>query len=286
MEDYWFLLTILITLSIGIVAFINKIFAEKKYNVQLTALILYAMMFFISLCVGLLLWFSSLSELGILNTFLCILWWVQFYVYSLIMMNALKYLPTSTYFITVRLSSSFLLLWVWILFFWDDISLKELLGFVLWIVAMCLLFEKQNSPKKDLKTWLLFILLWIFTLAFGHSITKILSFEIEHVPLLLSIAFASAFFPALIVGYTHIRTNLYQLRDICRINIIQTGFYFFYFYALFYVYNLGDLGISYKIQSYSPFIPIILAAIIYREKISLKQWIWIVITSLSLYFFT
>lgn len=286
MQEYWLALTLLVTISIGIVAFINKIFAERKYNVQLSLLVLYAIMLFIAVLVWFFQWFISLKDIGFTNIFWCILWWTQFYWYSFVMMNALRYLPTSTYFISVRLSSSFVLLAIGILFFWDIVTSKEILGFVLWVWAMILLFENKWEKITNIKKGVFFLIVWIFCLVFWHTITKVLSFEINQVPTLLTIAFWSALLTAIIFWYKHIFQNLKDLRPIFTINLVQSFFFFIYFYFLFQVYNLGDLGVSYKIQSYSPFIPIILAAIIYREKVSIKQWIWILLTGLSLYFFT
>jgi len=286
MFDNWLFLTLLVTISVGIVAFINKIFAERKYNVQLSLLILYAIMFCISLVLGFFQWFTLLSNIWTKSIVWCVLWGAQFYGYSFVMMNALKYLPTSTYFITVRLSSSFILLFIGILFFGDIITYKEILGFLLWIWAMLLLFENKNESITNLKKWLIFLWFWIFCLVFWHTITKVLSLEINQVSTLLTIAFWSAFIIASLFWYKSISWNTRQVKEIFIINLVQSFFFFIYFYFLFQVYNLWDLGISYKIQSYSPFIPIILAAIIYREKITLKQGMGIFLTVFSLYFFT
>lgn len=286
MEQYWLAITIIVTLSIGIVAFINKIFAERKYDVKFSTLMLFVIMFFFSLISWVFIWFSSFTELGTKNILLCLIWWGQIYSYSFIMMSALKYLPTSTYFITARLSSSFLLLWVGILLFGDQISLKEAIGFLFWVWAMSLLFENEWSKHEKYKTWIIFLLMWIISLVLGHSITKILSFELNYIPIILSFTFFSASLIAFIFWYKNIKPNIKYFKEIWKVNLMQSIFYFIYFYALFYVYNLWDLGISYKIQSYSPFIPIILAAIVYKEKISLKKSIAIGLTILSLYFFT
>lgn len=67
--------------------------------------------------------------------------------------------------------------------------------------------------------------------------------------------------------------------------LVQASLYFFYFVMLMNVYRNGDLGISYKIQSYSPFIPIILSAFIYKEKISKKKKIALILVAISLWFF-
>jgi len=285
MLDNWLFLTLLVTISIGIVAFINKVFAQRKYNVQLSLLILYFIMFCISIGVTISQWFVPFTEIWNTNILWAILWGMQFYAYSFVMLNALKYLPTSTYFISVRLSSSFVLLFTGIIFFWDIISWKEVAWFILWIIAMLLLFEKNNSQKIYLQKWLLFLWLGIICLVFWHIITKVLSVDLDQVPTLLSVAFFAAFSISLIFWYKHIKENFHQIQWIFWINILQSFFFFIYFYYLFQVYNIWDLGISYKIQSYSPFIPIILAAIIYRENISKKQALWIMITAVSLYFF-
>jgi len=285
MQEYWFILTLLVTLSIGIVAFINKIFAEKWYNPQLSALVLYLIMFVFSLVSLLFQWFVWFSELGIKNILLCIIWGMQFYGYSLIMMKALKYLPTSTYFITVRLSSSFILLFIWILFFWDSLTLEQIIGFLLWVLAMSFLFEKDTSKNIDYKKWTIFLILWILFLVFWHTATKLLSIDFSYIPTFLTIAFASALFTGIIFWFHHIKNNFSDIQWILKLNLFQSVFYFSYFYFLFYVYQIWDLGISYKIQSYSPFIPIILAAIIFREKITKYKAIWIGLSAVSLYFF-
>jgi len=286
MFDNWLFLTLLVTISIGIVAFTNKVFAEKQYDVRFSALVLYIIMFLISLWLWYFQWFVSLWEIGALNIALAVIWGMQFYGYSFVMMSALRYLPTSTYFISVRLSSSFILLGIGLLFFWDNISFKEIIWFILWIWAMSMLFEKSEASRADFKKWILFLLLWIFFLVLGHSITKILSFDLEMVPTLLAIAFWSALCTASIFGYKQIQKHKQDISWIMWVNIIQSFFFFVYFYFLFQVYNLWDLWISYKIQSYSPFIPIILWALIYREKISFQKTIGIILTALSLYFFT
>lgn len=286
MNEYWFILTLLVTISVGIVAFINKIFAEKWYNPQLSALVLYSIMFLFSITLWIFQWFQWVSELWIKNILLCIIWWMQFYGYSLIMMKALRYLPTSTYFITVRLSSSFLLLFIGMIFFWDSLSSQQIIWFILWVLAMSFLFEKDSSKQVDYKMWSIFLWLWIIFLVFGHTATKLLSIDFSYIPTFLTIAFASAIVTGIIFGFSHIKKNISDIRWILILNSYQSFFYFTYFYFLFYVYQLWELGISYKIQSYSPFIPIILAAIIYRDKITKYKAIWIWLSAVSLYFFS
>ena len=73
--------------------------------------------------------------------------------------------------------------------------------------------------------------------------------------------------------------------DIIKLNILHALLFFFYIYFLFNTYYLADLGIAYKIQSYSIFIPIFLSIIIYDEKINTKKLVAFLLTILSLWFF-
>ena len=52
MQEYWLILSLIVTLSIGIVSFTNKVFAEKKYSPEFSALVLYALMFVFSVVAG------------------------------------------------------------------------------------------------------------------------------------------------------------------------------------------------------------------------------------------
>ena len=285
MEQYWLLITLLVTFSIGIVAFTNKIFAEKKYNPQLSAWVLYVYLFIITLIFWAIFGFSSLSEVWLYHSVLAIIWGFQFYLYSVVMIFALRYLPTSTYFLSIRLTSSFILLLIGLFIFWDIITTREYIWFFIWAVAMLFLFECERNSKFDYKKWIYFLWLWIFFVVIWHSITKVLASNLEHILILLLIAFFAASILSFTLGWKHITQNIWQIKGIAQINLIQAFFYFIYFYFLFYVYHFGSLGISYNIQSYSPFIPIILAAIIYREHISLQRGIGIFLSALSLYFF-
>ena len=100
MISNWFISSISITIAVWIVAFINKIFAERKYDQKFSAMILYGLMFIISL-----LYLFIFSEIKLIDTktiILAIILGVEVYCYSLVMMTVLRYLPTSIYFISIR----------------------------------------------------------------------------------------------------------------------------------------------------------------------------------------
>lgn len=283
--DIWFIFSIVSTLLVGTIAFINKIFAERKYDPKFSAIILGFIMFFISFIYILL--NESYTSITIIQFFLSLIWGFQMYSYALIMMIALKFLPTSTYFISVRLGSSFILFSIGIIFFNDVITNLEFFGFILGAVAISLLFEKENKKNTNYKKGIPILILGIISLTVGHTITKYISLDQTSSPFLLSLSCFFFFIFSILFGFKNIKPNLINLKPIFLINLLQGSLYLIYFsFILFYVYRLGDLGISYKIQSYSPFIPIILSFMIYKEKITKKQFIAIILSLISFWFFT
>jgi len=282
LSQNWFVSTLLTTLFIGLVAFVNKIFAERKYNQYLAVLVLYGILTIISGFYILIIGWDVLNFSGIVWS---ILFGIEMSLYSLVMLQALKYLPTSTYFVNVRLLSSFTLLFIGIVFFKDIISISEWIGFVLGVIAIVLLFEKDKKSNKNYKKGVLLLLVGAGLLIFGHTVVKVLSSQVSIIPTVLFISFFSAFLFSSIIGYKTIARNKKDLPGVIGINLIQAVLFFLYFLLLFRIYNIGDLGISYKIQSYSPFIPIILSAIVYKEKISTKKKIALILVAISLWFF-
>ena len=278
----WFLNAILVTLGIGLVAFISKVFAERKYEQNFVALMSYALLSIYALVYVVVQGWTPLTPGQYL---LAILFGAQLYLYSIIMIVTLRYLPTSTFFVSVRLISSFTLLLIGVLAFGDHIGSKEAVGFLLGVVAMILLFEREEKEGLDYRKGSILLGVGALALVFGHTVSKVFSLSIETVPTVLFISFLGAFVVGIPFTYKNFRSNLVHFKPIFYFNLVQTSLAFFYFVMLFEVYRLGDLGISYKIQSYSPFIPIILASLIYHEKISTKKKIALVLVAISLWFF-
>ena len=93
----------------------------------------------------------------------------------------------------------------------------------------------------------------------------------------------------LIISFFSNRKKIhFQIKAFSKIvylNIIHALLFFFYIYFLFNTYNLADLGIAYKIQAYSIFIPIFLSIVVYKEKVTFKKILAFVLTLVSLWFF-
>ena len=138
----WFVSAIFVTLSMGLVAFINKVFAERKYDQKFSSIILWGISTIFALIY---ITFVGLSNMEFSQLILLIAWGSGIYLYAIAMMTALRYLPTSTYFVNVRLMSSLGLLFVGLVFFSDQISSLEYVGFIVGIIAMILLLEREEK---------------------------------------------------------------------------------------------------------------------------------------------
>ncbi len=278
----WFLDAVLVTISIGSIAFINKVSAERKYNQMFSTSILYGI-----LCVfsWIYLIFCKSSLISGWEIGLVMFWGVLSCLYSIIMMTALRHLPTSTYFVGVRLLSSFIILLVGIIFFNESLSFYEVTGFILGIISITLLFEKEGKFSINYSKGTLMLFLGVLNLSTTHAITKFLSLDSEKTPMVLAVLFTTSFLFSLLLSFNIICKNKKYFFPIFKINFIQAVFYFFGMVMLMDVYRNGSLVISYKIQSYSPFIPIILSAFIYKEKISTKKKIALILVAVSLWFF-
>ena len=79
--------------------------------------------------------------------------WVFDFLTPLWMLAALKYLDASLSFITIRLTASFFILYIWIYILWDKLSLYNFIWFLLWIIAIYFLswfsFKEKHRIHKN-----------------------------------------------------------------------------------------------------------------------------------------
>ncbi len=198
---------------------------------------------------------------------------------------SLQWISSSLFFINSRLFSSIALLILWIVIFWDNISINEYIWFFMWFVVFWLLFEKDKVKNLDYRNWLTFLWIWIILLIVVHFGIKYVTTILDNLFLL----FLSFAITGLIISIFSNKNSLdfkdKNLSNITFINILHAILFFLYIYFLFNTYDLADLGIAYKIQSYSIFIPIILSIVVYKEKVTYKKLIAFILTIISLWFF-
>ncbi len=282
MDNLWIIYALLASVSIGLVWFINKVIVEKGYNQAMSTVYLYIS--HIGLCLGL--FFIEWNYHISLNIALFwILWWVIDYAYLRTRFKSLEWVSTSLFFISSRLFSSIALLILWIIVFWDKISWNEYIGFFIGFIVFWLLFEKERIKNDKYKRGLVFLWLGIILLIFIHFGIKYIESILDNLFVLIFFNVVTVLCITLMRDREKLDFNLKDKKKIIQMNILQSVFFFFYLYFLFSTYALADLGIAYKIQWYSVFVPIILSIFVYKEKVSIKQGIAFALTIVSLWFF-
>ncbi len=197
----------------------------------------------------------------------------------------MKHIPASLYFIIARLSSSFLLLLLGIFYFWDQISLYEYIGFFIGFIVFWLLFEKQKMENADYKKGIIFLIISSLILVFLHFTVKEVVNTWWDIYAFLFVFWVTNLILSVWSQYKKIDFTVDKLSQIIWINILQALLLVIYFIFLLKTYSLWDLWISYKILSYSMFIPIIGSILFFWEKLTWKKWLAFALTIVSLWFF-
>ncbi|MDD5770335.1 MAG: hypothetical protein PHE25_05170 [Candidatus Gracilibacteria bacterium] len=202
------------------------------------------------------------------------------------MLTALKYLDSSFSFISIRLTSSFLILYIGITVLGDKLTNYNILGFLLGVIALYILSGfniKQNH--KIHKKGIIGVIMAIVGIVLGHSYFKYIVDGLD-IPSYTFFKFIVTF--SLLVIYMTIRKkftnfNEVEVKKIINYALLSCVIFVIYFlYITPNIYKLGTLSLSYKMLSYSLIIPIILSIIFFNEKITKGKIIGFVLTIVSL----
>lgn len=288
MEQYWFIFAAIASTSIGLYGFAQKMQSEQG-SISNTTFIFYSYVAMMVFPVIAMLILQSpprfekeelLYSLFITSVYICII---------RTRLQSLKYLSSSSYFINYRIISSIWLLLIGLFFFTEHISLKEILGIIVWFVVFYLLIEKKDTKESvwDVKKGFFYLFLGTIGVALLQTAAK--NFAIGDYDVLSLIFFQWVY--GVIFSYVfqrgeNLKEVLYVRSWRGRMFLFAAGFLF----ALSTVVNnialqWWDLAIVYKIISYSLFIPIILSIIIYKEQVWVKKLIAFVLTLISIFLF-
>ncbi len=287
--ENWFILSLIVTLIAGITAFINKIIVEEEYDRNISILTFFITIFCISVWILML---SDTEQISLLILWYGLLWGIADYIFMKCRFIALSGISSSLFFVNYRLFSSAILLLVWILIFWDQITAWEYIGFFVWFLVFWLLFEAEKVKNLDYKKGMIFLLICIVMIVFLQSWFKFIGKEVHnminfwfHFSILLIPYSITWFILTYIKNHRKIDFSGKNIKKNIIINICHGILWMSYILYLMKAYFLADLWIVYKIHSYSLFIPIFLSMIFYHEKLTYKKIIAFILTMISLWFF-
>ena len=249
----------------------------------MTCFLIYVPIFWVNMFLQ---WANNLSA-EILKHWLII--WITDFCIPLWMLVALKYLNVSFALVSIRLISSFVLLFVWVSLLWDNLSFWNIIGFILWAVAIFLLswFSFRNIGKMHHKglIGMLACTVWIII---SHLYLKYVIADVN-VHDLMAVKFFVTF--SCITLYILVRKKFreFNMKDF-KLSlpygaITSVLFVAHFLYFLPNIYLLGPLSLGYKILSYSLIVPILLSIIFLGEKVDRKKSIAFILTIISIALF-
>ncbi len=282
MLSSWFLSALLVALSVGLVGFINKVIVEKGYSQPMSMVVFYTVQVITYALAFLLIGnYNIVLPMVVLG----VLWGVGDYINFRLRFISLQGISSSLFFINSRLFSAIALLILGVVFFGDMISIYEYIGFAIGFAVLGLLFEKEKVENPNYRKGLIALSASIFVLILLHFGIKYATTILDNIfVLFFSFAFTGLTI-SVITNKRQLALHTENLSKIIYLNIVHAFLFFFYIYFLFNTYKLADLGIAYKMQSYSIFVPIILSIIVYKEKVGYKKVLAFVLTIVSLWFF-
>lgn len=289
----WLVFNVLSALSVGIFGFTNIITVRRGHDTNLSLLFLYINQVIISFLLFLLfgkIYFDvKLFLVAVISATTLALTFKSRFI-------ALKGLDSSGYFINFRVFSSSMLLIIGVIFFGDTLSWKEYVGFFIGLIIFWLLFKRLKSDSSVYRKSLLFLFASIGLITLYGVILKIISVGDYNVFNFLFYQSVSALFVVFGLEYRKIikaLKNVFEgggkkdkLKEVVKMSFIQAVLQILSLPLFLYALRLGaDLGIAYKVQSYSILVPIILSTIVYKEEITLKKKFAFVLVIISLWFF-
>lgn len=289
MQEYWIYYAIAASVCIGFYGFAQKIKAEIPDQSD-NGFILYSyLLMWLSAFTGPIFFGSSLDIRNV-DTMLYALAITFFYIIIVkTRLVSLRYLSSSTYFINYRIASSLWLLIVWIIFFSESISLKEIIWIGIWFVVFYLLIEKKSQSESlwDIKKWFLFLLIgslavtWVQWVAKNFALSDLDIFTLVLWQWIFGVIFV------LLLKWKETLWQVWEIKGIKHLWFLLFSWIIFWAATIFNNYALiwWDLAIVYKVISYSLFIPIILSIIIYKEQVTTKKIVAFVLTILSIFLF-
>lgn len=282
--NIWYIYSLCWLLALGLGDYTKKLVLSKWWDKEV-----YLFMCFVFYIIALLLNFILNWDISLIDSSLIskagIMWFFDFLT-PIWLLASLKYVDSSLSFISIRFTSSVLILFIWIFFLWDTLSLLNYIWFWLWIIAVFLLSWVHLKEKIQInKKWIFAIIITIFATVCSNSYFKyIVSWvNIDNFMILkFSFSFFFIFLYILLKG---------KLKNINRENIRLVSPYAFFsmiffishfLYFLPNMYLLWAVSLSYKILSFSLIVPIFLSIIFLWEKLTKTKIIAFILTIISL----
>lgn len=218
----------------------------------------------------------------------CIIWVTNFWA-PLWVMTALKYLGVSFALVSIRVISSFVVLFAGLYVLWDILSVYNIIWFFIGAFAIFLLSWFKFGQKLDLHPkGIIAVIIAIFSISFWNSYYK---YMIEGVQVHDYTALQFSITGACLFLYMLVRWKLTNLTkaEVTKVlpyaSVTLILFTTFFLYLIPNMYLLWPLSLSYKMLSYSLVVPILLSVIFLWEPVNRTRIMAFGLTIVSIFLF-
>ncbi len=281
MQQY-LIFTFIALFAFGIQTFLYKVSAARKCNTAKTML-----SFMITVAIlSLFFWIFTKQEIGDIKflIFFAIINAIFFLATTVTRINALKYVPTSISYPIIRVSTIFVVAFS-IFYFKDTLSYYQFAGIILAVLVVFILYKNDKEDKvKNFKIGLALTFIAMITSALTTTAQKFASLYVNKLSYITLAYFINIFLVLMlnkqIAG--EVKSNSKKsTRDAWLIGLFIGIFNFIGFFYVLKAYSLGPLSIVAPLHDMNFVIAIILATIIYKEKLTKRRVLGIVLSVVS-----
>lgn len=282
----WFLLGLISSLFFGIQKFLFKVAVENKCSTQpltLSFMITVSLLGFIMFLLN----GISFPNLQIMAIF-AICNGIFFLLLSIFRYESLKYIPGTVAFPLMELTSVIVIIFS-IIFLHESLTIYQFMGILLGLVVSYLLLQRHQDEKakyNQFRKGLIFVFIAIIAAATTQIIAKFIADT--DINLLLYIAISYLFNSTLLLLYQLIAER--KAFDGNTLNKNKSLYYgvaigvtnFIAFYAYLKALEPGSLALITILVTLATILPVMLSLLIYKEKITVRRGIAIVLAIVAL----
>lgn len=289
--ELWLILTLVSVVVAGLNSFLYKIIGTDK-NIEVTTLNVYVSIFSTVVVGFAALMFGDFNNIDSWAVGLGLAVAVTYIISNLTRAKGLGHLDSVVFFPLYRVLAAILIILVGVIFFQETISSTEAVGILLGMIVPLLLLTKKDIKNNKILIGLYFLGL---TIVFGSlsSISWKLGADLS------ANIWAFVFFCELFAIPTALwsmhqtfgKKMVTKFKDITKPKVFTVTSLSSIFTAIagiavpFAYYQGGELSNVYIINSFYVLIPVVLSIIFFKEKLTTKKFIAIVLSIVAIFFF-
>jgi len=170
MENLWIFYSLGWLITLGMWDYIKKLILSKGINKEVFLLVcftLYVPVFWINMLIN---GTGNIDPYTLKNG---IIFWLSNTLAPVFVLISLKYLDTAFSLVSIRVLSSFFVLFIGTQIIWDQLSIIDYIWFFLWVSAVFLLSWFEFGKKYDLhRKWIVWTIIAMAGIIFWHSYFK------------------------------------------------------------------------------------------------------------------